>query len=124
MTPAQIVVNVLGLAFIGWVVWYFWLYRGKPVVAAEAGRVQEVRVRVRGGYDPDVVVVRAGRPVRLHFFREEDTPCSEMVVFPSLATSRRLAPFEDTVVEVTPPRPGEYDFQCQMGMLRGKLIAE
>ena len=56
--------------------------------------------------------------MRRHFYREEDTPCSERVVFPS------LAPFADTVVEVTPPQPGEYDFQCQMGMLRSKLLAE
>jgi len=124
MALAQIVVNLLGLALIAWVAWYFWLYPRRRVAAAEAGGAQEVRIRVRGGYDPDVIVVRAGRPVRLHFYREEDTACSEMVLFPGLDRSARLAPFQDTVVEVTPPRPGEYDFQCQMGMLRGKLIAE
>jgi plastocyanin domain-containing protein len=41
-----------------------------------------------------------------------------------LGASARLAPFQDTVVEVTPPSPGEYGFQCQMGMLRGRLVAE
>jgi len=27
-------------------------------------------------------------------------------------------------VEFMPDKPGEYGFQCQMGMLRGKLIVE
>lgn len=124
MTLAQIVANIVGLALIAAIVWYFWLYQPERVVAAEARGVQEVRIRVRGGYDPDLVVARVGRPVRFHFYREEDTACSEMVVFPDLGQSAHLTPFQDTVVEVTPPEPGEYDFQCQMGMLRGKLVAE
>ncbi len=124
MTAAPIVVTALGLGFIAWVVWYFWLYARRPVAVITAPSGQEVRVRVRGGYDPDVIVVKAGRPVRLHFFREEETPCSEMVLFNELRVSARLVPFHDTVVDLTPPQPGEYNFQCQMGMLRGKIIAE
>ncbi|MCZ6718018.1 MAG: cupredoxin domain-containing protein [Gammaproteobacteria bacterium] len=27
-------------------------------------------------------------------------------------------------VEFLPAKPGEYEFACQMGMLRGKLIVE
>jgi plastocyanin domain-containing protein len=27
-------------------------------------------------------------------------------------------------VEFLPDKPGEYEFACQMGMLRGKLIVE
>jgi Cu+-exporting ATPase len=62
--------------------------------------------------------------VRLHFYREEDTACSETVLFPDLGRSAHLTPFQDTVVELTPPEPGEYGFQCGMGMLRGRLVAE
>lgn len=124
MTVTQMLLNVGGLAFIVWVVWYFWLYEKKGVAAAEVGGVQEVRIRVRGGYDPDVVVVKAGRPVRLHFYREEEASCSEMVVFDDFNKSAKLPPFQETVVELTPQEPGEYGFQCQMGMLRGKLIVE
>ena len=41
----------------------------------------------------------------------------------------RHAPFVDSgtpdlTIELTPEEPGEYDFACQMGMLRGKLVAE
>lgn len=124
MVIAQVIVNIVGLAFIGLIVWHFWLYPRRRVAAVPVGGAQEVRIRVRGGYDPDVIVVKAGRPVRLHFYREEESPCSAQVIFSELARSAELAPFQDTVVEVTPPAPGEYDFQCGMGMLRGKIIAE
>ncbi len=29
----------------------------------------------------------------------------------------------NSAIEITPEKPGEYDFTCQMGMLRGKLVA-
>ncbi len=122
MSLTQGIVNILGLALIGWIVWYFWLYEKKGVAAAQAGDVQEVRIRVKGGYDPDVIVVQAGKPVRLHFYREEEASCSEMVIFDDFDQSAHLPPFQETVVELTPKEPGEYGFQCQMGMLRGKLI--
>jgi len=124
MGLTQVLVNVLGFALIAWIVWYFWLYEKAGVAAAEVGGVQEVRIRVKGGYDPDVIVVKAGRPVRLHFYREEEASCSEMVIFDAFNKSAKLPPFQETVVELTPEEPGEYGFQCQMGMLRGKLIVE
>jgi soluble P-type ATPase/plastocyanin len=93
-------------------------------VAAEAGGAQEVRIRVKGGYDPDVIVVKAGKPVKLHFYREEEASCSETVVFPDFAQSLRLPPFQTVTLELRPEEPGEYEFHCQMNMLRGKLIVE
>ena len=124
MSVTQLLVNVIGLALIVWIVWYFWLYEKKGVAAAEVGGAQEVRIRVKGGYDPDVIVVKAGKPVRLHFYREEEALCSEMVIFDAFNKSAKLPPFQETVIELTPQEPGEYGFQCQMGMLRGKLIVE
>jgi len=81
-------------------------------------------VRVRGGYWPSVVFARAGRPLRLIFRREETAPCSERVVFPAFGKSAMLPPYEDVTVELLPKEPGEYEFTCQMGMLRGRLIVE
>jgi len=124
MTVAQAIVNLGGLALIVGIVWYYWLYEKKGVLAAEAGGAQEVRIRVKGGYDPDVIVVKAGKPVRLHFYREEEASCSEMVIFDDFAVSAKLPAFEEVTLEITPDQPGEYGFHCQMGMLRGKLIVE
>ena len=119
---AQILVSLAGLLAIIWIVWYFWIYEKKGVRAAEAGGAQEIRIRVKGGYDPDVIVVKAGKPVKLHFTREEEASCSETVVFPDFAKSLKLPPFQTVTLELLPEEPGEYDFHCPMNMLRGKLV--
>ncbi len=106
------------------VVWFFFFSkkRGKRLVASDG--VQEADIVVKGGYTPDVLVVKAGRPVHLSFLRQETASCSEMVLFPDFNKSAKLPTGERVTVEFTPEKPGEYGFQCQMGMLRGKIIAE
>ncbi len=47
-----------------------------------------------------------------------------MVLFPEFNISRKLPADETVTIELTPEKPGEYEFQCQMGMLRGKLLVE
>jgi plastocyanin domain-containing protein len=85
---------------------------------------QEAMILVKGGYTPDVIVVEHGKPVRLNFRREETASCSEMVLFPDFNKSARLPTGKTVAVEFLPEKPGEYEFACQMGMLRGKLIVE
>jgi plastocyanin domain-containing protein len=46
------------------------------------------------------------------------------VLFPDFNKSSPLPQGEPTTIEFTPDKPGEFGFQCQMGMLRGKLIVE
>ena len=124
MTATQILVNLTGLALIILIVWYFWLYRREGVQVTEVGGVQDVQVRVKGGYDPDVIVVKQGKPVRLHFNRQESALCSEMVIFDKIGQSAKLPEGETVTIEFTPQAAGEIPFQCQMGMLRGKVIVE
>lgn len=120
----MIVVTVLGLAAIVFELWYFLGSRGTPVAAAERGGVQEVRVTVKGGYTPDTIVVQAGTPVRLQFYRDETADCSERVVFERFGIDRQLPAFQTTTVEFTPAEPGEYPFRCGMSMLKGLLVVE
>lgn len=125
MTSSQMAVTLVGFVFIGFIAWFFWLApKGRIRAATGVGGTQEVAITVKGGYTPDVIVVQAGRPVRLHFTRQERSSCSEMVLFPDFGQSARLPEGEEVVMEFMPGEPGEYDFQCQMGMLRGKLIVE
>jgi len=124
MTPAQIAVTAAGAAAIAWVLWYFLLSRGTAVAAAMAGGVQEVRVLVKGGYTPDTIVVQAGKPVRLQFYRDETADCSERVVFERFKIDQMLPAFQTTAVEFTPTEPGEYPFRCGMNMLKGLLVVE
>ncbi|MFQ5689990.1 MAG: cupredoxin domain-containing protein [Gemmatimonadota bacterium] len=124
MSTDVVLVDLAALATIGWIVWYFWLSEKPRARAALAdGGVQEIYIRVKGGYDPDVIVAEAGRPVRLHFNRQETAACSEMVVFPDFDISRTLPAGETVTIDLVPPEPGEYEFSCQMGMIRGRLVA-
>ena len=125
MTWDRMLVNFVGLGVIGFIVWFFWLVKTKGVRAAvTSGGYQEQMVLVKGGYTPDVIVVERGKPVRLNFVRQESASCSEMVLLPAFNKSANLPEGETVGVEFLPKDPGEYEFQCQMGMLRGKLIVE
>jgi plastocyanin domain-containing protein len=125
VTSTQIIVTALGAVAIIWVLWFFLLSRGKATVAtADTGGVQEVRVVVKGGYTPDTIVVQAGKPVRLQFYRDETADCSERVVFERFGIDQQLPPFQTTAIEFTPEQPGEYPFRCGMNMLKGLLVVE
>lgn len=125
MTPDRWLVTMLGLALIAFIVWFFWLKRERGSrAAATSGGYQEAMILVKGGYTPDVIVVEHGKPVRLNFRREETAACSEMVLLPDFDKSAHLPTGETVALEFLPKEPGEYEFACQMGMLRGKLIVE
>lgn len=124
MSVTQWIVNLVGVAAIGWIIWYFWLQRRQGLQALMSDGVQEVQIKVKGGYDPAVINVQRGKPVRLHFNRQESSLCSEMVIFDKINRSARLPEGETVTVEFTPDTAGEIPFQCQMGMLRGKVIVE
>ena len=125
MTPDRLIVSVLGFALIVFIVWFFWLKksRGSRASVTSSGH-QEAMILVKGGYTPDVVVVQRGKPVRLNFRREESASCSEMVLLPDFGKSAQLPVGETVAVEFVPKQSGEFEFACQMGMFRGRLIVE
>jgi plastocyanin domain-containing protein len=45
-------------------------------------------------------------------------------LFPDFNRNAFLPEGQAVSLEFTPETPGEYGFQCQMGMLRGKVIVE
>lgn len=118
-----LLVDTLGFALIGSIVWYFFLSgRHQEAQAVGAEGAQEVHVTVKGGYAPDVIRAKPGLPLRIHFRREETSPCSEEIVFPDFGVKRFLPAFETTLVEL-PARPaGTYGFACGMDMLHGTLV--
>ena len=125
MTLTNIVVLFGGLVLIGGIAWFFWGPRKiRQRAALTSSGYQEAMILVKGGYTPDVIVVQRGKPVRFNFRREETAACSEMVIFNDFGKSAHLPTGETVPVEFLPEKPGEYEFTCQMGMLRGKLIVE
>lgn len=125
MSPDNIFVTALGLAAIAFIVWFFWMVKRPGVKASPTSDgYQEAMVLVKGGYTPDVILVERGKPVRLNFVRTESASCSEMVMFPDFSKSAYLPEGETVALELMPDSVGEFEFQCQMGMLRGKLVVE
>jgi len=114
-------IDIAGLVLIGLIVWWFWLYR-PPAQHATGSLPIEILV-ADGVYTPARIEVPAGKPVTLRFLRKDPSPCAEKALFDSLGVSADLPVGKPTDVTVTPPRPGEYEFTCQMRMYRGQLVA-
>jgi plastocyanin domain-containing protein len=124
MDSTELAVIIGGVAAITFVLWYFFGEREQTVAALGSEGLQEIEITVKGGYSPDVIVVRARVPVRLNFYRDETASCSERVIFDDFGISKELPPFKTTSIEFTPDRAGEFTFMCGMSMMRGKLIVE
>ena len=125
MTVDRIVVDIVGVGLIAFIAWFFWMKKTAGVKAAlTSGGYQEQMVLVKGGYTPDVIVVERAKPVRLNFIRQESAACSEMVLLPAFNKSANLPEGETVAVEFMPSEAGEYEFACQMGMFRGKIVVE
>ena len=66
------------------------------------GGYQEAMILVKGGYTPDTIIVRSGRPVRLNFRREETASCSDKVIFADFSKSADLPTGQTVAVELLP----------------------
>jgi plastocyanin domain-containing protein len=124
MDAAEIFVVAGAAAAIAFVLWYFFGERERVAASLSESGVQEIKITVKGGYSPDVLVVREGVPVRLNFYRDETASCSEEVIFGDFHIARHLPAYTTTSIEFTPERAGEFTFTCGMNMLRGRLIVQ
>ncbi len=122
MEGARWLVTVGGAGLIAAVLVYFFAPRRPATASPGASGAQQVRITVRNGYDPARIEVRAGAPVRLLFRREEVEGCSDTVLLPEWGITRRLPAHQETAVEFTPRRTGEFEFTCGMHMLRGTIV--
>lgn len=124
MDSIEIGVVIAGVILIGLVLWYFFGEHEAVSAQVNESGLQEIKVTVKGGYSPDVIVVRQGKPVQLQFYRDETASCSEEVIFGDFGIAKTLPAFKTTPIEFTPDKPGEFTFACGMNMMRGKLIVE
>lgn len=120
MTGFEILVIAAAVLLTGVLGWYFFGPRKAHDARLDDG-FQVVRVKVQGGYSPDVVRVMRGVPVRMEFDRQEAGECTSRVVMPDFKVNASLPAHETTVVELMPETVGEYEFACGMNMVRGRL---
>src|SRR5262249_4359174 len=123
MTAVDIVVLAAAVLAVAGLAWFFFAPR-RAHAAEMCGGVQRGRVRVAGGYSPDVIRVRQGVPVEITFDRQEAGECTSQVVFPDLRVSAALPAYTQTVVRLRPERAGTFGFACGMNMVHGRLVVD
>lgn len=119
-----LLVVILGIIAIGAVNWWFLFATRRSVRATETAGLQVVTITVRGGYDPAVVRLLVGQPIRLIFDRQENSSCSEEIVIPGFGIRRFLPAHQRTAVNLPASPAGRYPMSCGMGMLHGQLVVE
>lgn len=120
MGTAEWTIAIAGLG----VLFAFWSVRAFRRSGGNPDRSQEVRVRVKGGFSPERIVVPAGVPLRLVFLREETASTSESVVFADFGKSVMLPPYHEVVVDLPACEPGEHEFASESGLLHGRLVVK
>ena len=117
-----------GIIFVGLIYYYFFGPKGDGETAEIKDRVQIAMVTVDAAYIPEIIKLRINVPTEITFDRQDKGDCTEWVIFDKFPTKEnkkikaRLPEGKRTTVRFTPTKEGEYEFQCGMGMVHGKLI--
>ncbi len=112
-------INILGLALMVGIVWWFWLW--KPKSPAAVSEDLPVIIVKNGSYQPTDVTVPVGRKTTLRFRREDPSPCASTVVFAQWGVSTELPMDREVEVSIEPQSTGVFPFTCQMQMYRGNV---
>lgn len=99
---------------------------GGPEIKGAAvvnGDVQEITVQVNGSYDPNVIEVKKGIPLKLTFERHSNGGCDSQISIPDINVLADLP--TDGKVTYTIPVPNEagktISFACGMNMIQGTI---
>ncbi len=99
-------------------------YVGETEIVADSGDVQEFFLSLGpSNYDPETIIVEAGKPVRITADLTSLTGCFRSFLIPDLGIKKQFKAGDETL-EFTPTEKGTYSFRCSMGMGRGTLIVE
>src|SRR5450830_1778233 len=120
MSGSEIVIVVAAVVLTSGLGWFFFGPKKTRVAQVDQG-VQVVKIKVQGGYSPDVIQVVRGVPVRMEFDRQESGDCTSRVVMPDFRVNQLLPAYATTAVDLVPDRVGSFEFACGMNMVRGRL---
>ncbi len=112
----KIFVTLTGLISIIGIYWFFF---GKKEEAQEAG--DTVTIVVEGGYKPNTIKIKQGKPVTLTFLRKDPNGCLEEVVLADYKIKKYLPLNEPIIITLNPPHPQSTDFRCGMNMFHGRI---
>jgi plastocyanin domain-containing protein len=117
-----VLINIAGILIIGLIIWWFWLAKPKPKLSQQNDIIEVIAAN--GTYSPSIIQANKGQFLTLRFVRKDANPCAEKVIFAALNKSADLPLDEPQDIALTIDTPGTYEFTCQMGMYRGKLLIQ
>lgn len=113
-----IVFNLVSVALVLFIVWWFWIAKSK----AKSVEGDIVTIYVKDGvYSPDRIETQQST-ITLNFIRQDPSACSEYILFDQLDIYEKLPLNETHAIVLTKLKPGVYQFNCQMNMYKGQLI--
>lgn len=119
MSIDKVLVIIFGLSGIAFTYWFFLMKKEKEVIA-----VDEVNIKVNGGYSPEVISIPRGKLTKINFLRTDPTECLSEVILADFKIKKELPLNQKVTVEITPQRIGEYIYSCSMNMYHGKIIVK
>ena len=120
---AQISVLIVGIAAIGFILWWFFGHHAtQATVAQVTDQEQSVDILVNGGYSPEKVVLKQGVPATLNFTRQDASSCLDHVVFPDFGINQALPRGQKVAIKIDTDQAGDYTWACGMDMFHGKLV--
>lgn len=112
----KILVTITGLSLIATIYWFFFGKRGEAIEATS--------IVVDGGYKPNAIKIKNGKPTTLTFLRKDPNPCLEELVFPEFKIKEFLPVGKEVPITLTPTKTGMFGFHCGMNMFHGKIIVQ
>jgi plastocyanin domain-containing protein len=91
-----------------------------PTEIATDGSVQRLSIADQNGFDPALILAKAGIPIELTFAPGQE--CRATVVFPEINVTQDIS--QGGVVSIAGLTPGTYTIQCGGGSPEGTLIVE
>jgi plastocyanin domain-containing protein len=117
-----VLINIAGALLIAFIIWWFWLVKPKAKISQQNDIIDVIAEN--GVYTPSLIQAHPGHPLTLRFIRKDSNPCAEKVIFSELNKSADLPLDQPQDITLTIEKPGSYEFTCQMGMYRGKLLIQ
>jgi sulfite exporter TauE/SafE/copper chaperone CopZ len=91
---------------------------GSRIEEANAGEVQRISMKVVGlDYLPNTFTVKQGVPVEWWIDGSQADGCGRVLIAPRLRIQKILSASSTTLISFTPGQPGDYAFNCGMGMM-------
>ena len=112
-------VTLLGITGIAFVYWFFLMRKEEAVEVKNS-----VDITANGGYSPEVITVKKGRPVTLNFTRTDPSDCLDEVTLPDFKKRLELPLGEVVSITIVPKELGEFTYSCGMNMFHGKIIVK